>query len=141
MTVMEVPGNPPECFAIEKQRLQLNDTIKTYVAEKKWERKPEQERQEQGGQGQQQHGGSGSRELEEHRVEVTPKVVVFDLASALSFEAMGKDKERELCDDGLHLTVKGYNHMGQLIAEALRPILTQDTLPAEETTVAKSFGD
>ena len=134
LTLMEVPGNAlPDGLPVEQQRLQLNDLIKVYVAKQTWmqhshaDQQPQAEQQQQ--QQQQPQNQLQQQQQEQQDGLVTDKlmkqdgegskVVLFDLASALSLKAMGKQQERDVCDDGLHLTVKGYDHMGRLIADAV----------------------
>ncbi|OKL62725.1 hypothetical protein UA08_01891 [Talaromyces atroroseus] len=47
----------------------------------------------------------------------------FDLRSALPYHAMDEQRREEIWDDGLHLTDKGYDLMGELIAERLLQLL------------------
>ncbi|CRG82834.1 hypothetical protein PISL3812_00180 [Talaromyces islandicus] len=47
----------------------------------------------------------------------------FDLKSALPYHAMDDVLKTKIWDDGLHLTDKGYDMMGQLIAKRLAELL------------------
>ncbi|KAG9249652.1 putative GDSL-like lipase/acylhydrolase [Emericellopsis atlantica] len=50
----------------------------------------------------------------------------FDLRSHIPYHSLTEDEQDTLWDDGLHLTVDGYNWMGAHIADAFIPLLKQD---------------
>ncbi|KAG2497738.1 hypothetical protein HYH03_004471 [Edaphochlamys debaryana] len=52
-----------------------------------------------------------------------PHVRVFDLEKAMPYPAESDVEGNSLWDDGLHLTAKGYDRMGRVIYEALKPLL------------------
>lgn len=53
-------------------------------------------------------------------------MVLFDLASKLTWGGMDEETRWQMWDDGVHLTIDGYDFMGDLIVEALGPLVQQD---------------
>jgi len=50
-------------------------------------------------------------------------VYVFDLCKKIPYHAMPEEERREIWDDGLHFTPKGYERFGELVAERLAEII------------------
>jgi lysophospholipase L1-like esterase len=50
-------------------------------------------------------------------------VFTFDLHAKIPYHALNEQEKREIWDDGLHLTSKGYERLGQLVAERLIELL------------------
>lgn len=128
MTVMEVAEPEPRS---EQQRLELNRLIQQYVQGRKWApaaeagaaaagsgETPQQQQQSVAGQ-----KGSGSTPMSRRGA---PRVVLFDLASKLTWGGMDEETRWQMWDDGVHLTIDGYDFMGDLIVEALGPLVQQD---------------
>jgi lysophospholipase L1-like esterase len=124
MTVMEVAEPEPRS---EQQRLELNKFIKQYAQGDKWAAAaaaaaagsadaPQQQQQQQ----QQAVGGSPVSRRG------APRVVLFDLASKLTWGGMDEETRWQMWDDGVHLTIDGYDLMGDLIVEALGPLVQHD---------------
>lgn len=59
-------------------------------------------------------------------------VFVFDLHAKIPYHSMDESERKEIWDDGLHLTSKGYERMGELVAERLIELL--DAEASEELT-------
>ena len=51
------------------------------------------------------------------------KFFVCDLHSAIPYHSMSKEERTEIWDDGLHLTEKGYERMGEVVGARLAEIL------------------
>ncbi|RGB27401.1 SGNH hydrolase-type esterase domain-containing protein [Rhizophagus diaphanus] len=47
------------------------------------------------------------------------KIILCDLSKELPINSIPKDQKELYWDDGVHLTVEGYDHMGDIIFEAL----------------------
>jgi hypothetical protein len=120
MTVMEVAEPEPK---VEQQRLKLNTLIKQYVQERKWVPAAEgaaSARSSSAAQGQQ---GSSSDPVSRRGA---PRVELFDLASKLTWNGMDEETRWQMWDDGVHLTIDGYDLVGDLIVEALSPLVKQE---------------
>jgi lysophospholipase L1-like esterase len=50
-------------------------------------------------------------------------VFVFDLHAKIPYHSMDKQERKEIWDDGLHFTSKGYERMGELVAARLIELL------------------
>jgi lysophospholipase L1-like esterase len=50
-------------------------------------------------------------------------VFTFDLHAQIPYHALDEQEKREIWDDGLHLTSKGYERLGKLVAERLIELL------------------
>ena len=63
--------------------------------------------------------------LSDHQkpVEEQGKYYVCDLHSAIPYHSMSKEEREEIWDDGLHLTEKGYERMGEVVGARLAEIL------------------
>lgn len=138
MTVMEVAQPEPE---VEQQRVQLNKLIKQYAEGQAWASAAAsgaaggqdpaggsnaQQRQDGSGQQQQQGNNSSGGGLTPVLRRGSPRVVLFDLASKLTWNGMDEETRWQMWDDGVHLTIDGYDLMGDLIAEALGTLVKQD---------------
>lgn len=110
LTVMEV-ANPVD--KVEQQRQQLNKLIAEYVQQRKWE-------------SQASAGGDQQQQQQRHNRRSKAEVFLFDLAAALPFEGMNEQQRWDVWDDGVHLTMAGYEHMGTLITEALVPHIQRE---------------
>ncbi|KAF9891928.1 hypothetical protein FE257_002891 [Aspergillus nanangensis] len=72
-----------------------------------------------------------NKRLDEKRNEVnshirgyqSPKFYAFDLHSQLPYHAATEEFKETIWDDGLHLTAKGYDLVGNLVADHLIPLL------------------
>ena len=53
-------------------------------------------------------------------------VFSFDLYAKLPYYSMDEESRQEIWDDGLHLTSKGYERMGELVSERLIELLEQE---------------
>lgn len=125
MTVMEVAQ--PE-LKVEQQRLKLNTLIKQYAQERSWAAAAEDAvsaRSSSKTQGQPPAGQQGSSSDPVSR-RGDPRVELFDLASKLTWNGMDEETRWQMWDDGVHLTIDGYDLMGDLIVEALSPLVKQD---------------
>lgn len=124
MTVMEVAQPEP---SIEEQRQQLNKLIITYVQQRKWDqmsaatRDDKAQQQQDAGVG--QVNNSNSSQIPRRP---KPEVFLYDLAAALPYESLSDEKKFDFWDDGVHLSMLGYEHMGALITEALLPLVKQE---------------
>ncbi|RAO72904.1 uncharacterized protein BHQ10_008916 [Talaromyces amestolkiae] len=58
----------------------------------------------------------------EHKEE---RFYAFDLKSAIPYHDMDEQRREENWDDGLHLTDKGYDLMGEVVSERLLELLTK----------------
>eukprot|EP00775_Hariotina_reticulata_P008080 gene8080-8274_t len=141
MTVMEVAQLEP---AMEQQRQQLNTLIKEYVGNGMWagstaaaaaqgkcagttSRDAPQPAPADTCTPPQGGDRSGSKSLNSKRLCQGPgRVVLFDLASALPLKSMPEEQRHLLWDDGLHLTMEGYDHLGELLLGALLPLVRED---------------
>ena len=84
-------------------------------------------------------GSAGSSGSSKQRLRMgTGRVALFDLASALPFESMPEEQQHNIWDDGLHLTMQGYDHMGELLLEALLPLVKEDLAGLQLSTPATS---
>ena len=54
------------------------------------------------------------------QTEETKKTVVLDVERFLPYHSLSSKERKEIFDDGLHLTPKGYDRLGELIYETLR---------------------
>lgn len=117
MTLMEV-ADP--MASVEQQRQQLNKLITEYVQQQKWDRRAAAGDTNQ----RQQEAAAGARG--QHPRRLRPQVHLFDLATAFPFESLGEEQRFELWDDGVHLTVVGYERMGVIVTEALIPLVKQE---------------
>jgi hypothetical protein len=115
MTLTEV-AMPVE--GVEKQRRQLNALIKDYALQQKWDKAaaPGSSGPAVAPASSPASGGPASRRSK-------PRVHLFDLAEALPYEAMPEEQRWEVWDDGVHLTMAGYDRLGQLVAGALLPLM------------------
>ena len=50
-------------------------------------------------------------------------VFVFDLHKKIPYHSIDEKERKEIWDDGLHFTSKGYERMGELVAERLFELL------------------
>jgi len=57
---------------------------------------------------------------------------VFDLQTKIPNHSMDEAEKREIWDDGLHLTSKGYERMGEMIADRLMEIIEAEK-PSTDT--------
>jgi lysophospholipase L1-like esterase len=57
-------------------------------------------------------------------------VELFDLASKLTWGGMDESTRWQMWDDGVHLTIDGYDLMGDLIVDALGPLVKKDLASA-----------
>lgn len=48
---------------------------------------------------------------------------MFDLHKAMPYHSLDAKERREIWDDGLHFTPKGYERIGQLVAARLGEII------------------
>lgn len=123
MTLLEV-AMPQE--QVEQQRQKLNSMIKDYVVQRNWDK------QEAASNSSTQQPGAaaaagGAKRSDGSAVRRTkPQVHLFDLSKALPYEALDQQQQWDFWDDGVHLTMAGYDHMGGLIAEALLPLMQQE---------------
>jgi hypothetical protein len=125
MTVMEVAQAAPK---VEQQRLKLNTLIKQYVQERKWAPAAEgaaSARSSSTARGQPPSGQHGNSYDPVSR-RGAPAVQLFDLASKLTWSGMDEETRWQMWDDGVHLTIDGYDLMGELIMEALGPMVKQE---------------
>jgi len=73
--------------------------------------------------------------IEQRRIEVNEsirnysatndKIILFDLSKELPANSIPEDQKKLYWDDGVHLTVEGYDHMGDIIFEALYNQITK----------------
>jgi lysophospholipase L1-like esterase len=141
MTVLEVAQPEPK---VEQQRVQLNNLIKQYTEGQAWAAAAaaaqesadggSDAHQRQAGSGQQQQQGSSSLTPVSRRG--SPRVVLFDLASKLTWNGMDEEARWQMWDDGVHLTIDGYDLMGDLVSEALSTLVKQDIGSAAAATAA-----
>lgn len=61
--------------------------------------------------------------LQYGRADAAPRVLHLDLERAIAYYESEGHVNRIFWDDGLHLTPKGYDFFGQLVFEALRPVV------------------
>lgn len=115
MTLTEV-AMPVE--AVEKQRRRLNQLIQAYVLQEKWDKSGTAA----GGSGALAAAGGGPASRRSK-----PRVHLLDLAAVLPYESMPEEQRWEVWDDGVHLTMAGYDRLGEVIANALLPLM-QDEL-------------
>jgi lysophospholipase L1-like esterase len=59
-------------------------------------------------------------------------VYVFDLHKHIPYHSMGEEERREIWDDGLHFASKGYERLGEQVAQRLEEIIE-----GEETKTAE----
>ena len=59
-------------------------------------------------------------------------VFSFDLHAKIPYHSMDEEIRRKIWDDGLHLTSKGYERMGELVAERLIELLEEQAVEAGE---------
>lgn len=135
MTVMEVAEPAPRA---EEQRLELNKLIKQYVAERKWASAADKavstsnsgSQHKQPPTSQQSSTSDSSTPVARRGA---PRVVLFDLAAKLTWQGMDDKTRWQMWDDGVHLTIDGYDHMGDLIVDALGPLVKQELGAAAAT--------
>jgi hypothetical protein len=118
MTLTEV-AMPVDC--VEKQRRQLNALIKDYVLQEKWDKA--------GPASVPASGGPASRRSK-------PRVHLFDLAEALPYEAMPEEQRWEVWNDGVHLTMAGYDRLGELVGNALLPLMQAELAQIDAAVAA-----
>lgn len=127
MTVLEVADPQPK---IEQQRQQLNTLIKQYVQERKWAAAAGDAVSTSSSNGLQQQPGSAQEQSSSSSTPVVrrgaPRVELFDLASKLTWGGMDENTRWQMWDDGVHLTIDGYDLMGDLIVDALGPLVKKD---------------
>ncbi|GBB99700.1 hypothetical protein RclHR1_00360049 [Rhizophagus clarus] len=58
-------------------------------------------------------------ELIRNYSETNDKIILCDLSKELPFNSIPEDQRNLYWDDGVHLTVEGYDHMGDIIFEVL----------------------
>eukprot|EP00879_Flechtneria_rotunda_P021836 GHRR01023026.1.p1 GENE.GHRR01023026.1~~GHRR01023026.1.p1 ORF type:complete len:206 (+),score=58.77 GHRR01023026.1:1090-1707(+) len=130
-TLLEV-AMPEE--RVEQQRVQLNKLIKAYVTERKWEQKTLATNSSsnsctvEAAAALESSGISNMKAangLQSGLRHKKPRVASFDLAAALPYESMQEEQRWDIWDDGVHLTVRGYDVMGELIHNALMPLIKQ----------------
>ncbi|KAF6253988.1 SGNH hydrolase-type esterase domain-containing protein [Scenedesmus sp. NREL 46B-D3] len=126
MTLTEV-AMPVE--GVEEQRRQLNALIKDYVVQEKWDKAAAP-----GSSGAVGSAGSPASEPTSRRSK--PRVHLFDLAGALPFEGMPEEQRWELWDDGVHLTMAGYDRLGELVGDALLPLLQAELQQVDAAAAA-----
>ena len=56
---------------------------------------------------------------------------VFDLNTAIPFADMPEDQRKEIWDDPVHFTSKGYDLMGKLIAERIMEVIQKSEVKEE----------
>lgn len=56
---------------------------------------------------------------------------VFDLHAKIPYHSMPESERKEIWDDGLHFTSKGYERMGVMVAERLVEILEKEEKSGE----------
>lgn len=133
MTVMEVAQPEPR---VEQQRQQLNALIKQYVQQRSWAGAAEDAASATSSNG--SGGGSPQEQQQQHSSGSStpfgrrgaPRVELFDLAEQLTWSGMDEETRWHMWDDGVHLTIDGYDLMGDLIVAALGPLVKQDAGPA-----------
>ncbi|RUS16690.1 hypothetical protein BC937DRAFT_90919 [Endogone sp. FLAS-F59071] len=54
----------------------------------------------------------------------TTQFMFFDLCKKLPLFALSAEERRLYWDDGVHLTAKGYDRVGELVFELLKPLVT-----------------
>ena len=54
------------------------------------------------------------------------KTILYDLAKELPANSISKKQRKLYWDDEVHLTINGYNHMGDLIYEVLYNQITKE---------------
>jgi hypothetical protein len=120
MTLTEV-AMPVE--SVEKQRRQLNTIIKDYVLQEKWDK-----------------ATAGTASVPAGSIPSSrrskPRVHLFDLADALPYEAMPEEQRWEVWDDGVHLTMAGYDRVGELAANALLPLMQAELTQIDAAVAA-----
>lgn len=60
------------------------------------------------------------------------EVYIFDLKEKIPYHSMEEKERDEIWDDGLHFTSKGYERMGEMIAERLIEIIESEKEGAAE---------
>lgn len=132
MTVLEVAQPEPR---VEQQRTKLNGLIKQYVQEQRWSGAAQagaaaaNSTTSSSGSGatvqdapSKQQGGASTPVSRRG----APRVVLFDLAAQLTWNGMDEETRWQMWDDGVHLTIDGYDLMGDLIVGALGPLVKQE---------------
>jgi len=51
---------------------------------------------------------------------------LFDLKEKIPYHSMSEEERKEIWDDGLHFTAKGYERMGQMVGERVLEVLRRD---------------
>lgn len=147
MTLMEVAEPEPK---VEQQRQQLNELIRQYVKQQSWTAAADDAAAAAAAssstntdalqQQQQQSGAAGSGSSTPVSRRGAPRVVLFDLAVKLTWNGMDEETRWQMWDDGVHLTIDGYDLMGDLIVEALAPLVTKDIGASSATAAAAAAG-
>jgi len=130
MTVMEVAQPEPR---VEQQRLKLNSLIQQYVQDGSWTTAAQEAASSSNNSKQGTNSSSGTPVSRRG----APRVVLFDLAQKLTWNQMDEETRWQMWDDGVHLTIDGYDLMGDLIVEALSPLVKQE-IGAAPTTAGKA---
>jgi lysophospholipase L1-like esterase len=127
LTVLEVAQPEPK---VEQQRVQLNKLLKQYAGGQAWAAAAAaaaaQGPAAGGSNAQQQQQQQGGSKLAPVFRRGQPRVVMFDLASKLTWSEMEEEPRWQIWDDGVHLTIDGYDLMGDLISDALSPLVEKD---------------
>jgi hypothetical protein len=157
MTVMEVAQPEPQ---VEQQRLRLNQLLLQYVQDGRWAAAAaaaaaavaaavegaggggssgaQQQQQQQRKAGPDADGSSSSKAPVARRG--APRVVLFDLAAKLTWNSMDEEARWQIWDDGVHLTIDGYDLMGDLVVEALSPLVSQELGPPAAAAAGGAAG-
>lgn len=64
--------------------------------------------------------------FEEWRIGLIKNRYIFDLKEKIPYHSMDEKERDEIWDDGLHFTSKGYERMGEMIAERLIEIIESE---------------
>jgi hypothetical protein len=115
---------------VEKQRRKLNGLIKAYVLQEKWDKAAAP-----GSSPARIPASSGPASRRSK-----PRVHLFDLAQALPYESMPEEQRWEIWDDGVHLTMAGYDRLGELVANALLPLMQAELMQIDAAESAAAAG-
>ncbi|KAF8060539.1 hypothetical protein HT031_004716 [Scenedesmus sp. PABB004] len=131
MTLMEVAQPEP---GVEAARAALNDLLRDYVSQRAWDKGAAPGGSAGGGApaplpapaAAAARGGGGGGAPTPVARRGAPAVHLFDLAAALPFQGLPEEQRWQLWDDGVHLTMAGYDHLGGLVADALLPLVDHE---------------